>query len=876
MPIPDARETDVVLAPNEYIFISDQSSGKFKIAVGPSTTSLAGTENPVYYNRDSRRFLKCNSRDAIQLFPFADENSYVVLQNPACEGEKPHPNDKVNDIARLKYGSRININGPTTFALWPGQVADVIQGHQLRSNQYLIVKVYNGEEAKKNWDAAVIRPADPTPDTIIPDAASEASSLGEEIKELGNEQETESSESQASEDEIKSADSIPDLVTGKLLVIVTGKLLVIKGSEVSFYIPPTGIEVVPDKDGMYVRNAVTLERLEYCILLDESGDKRYVRGPAVVFPKPTEVFVEKSGVRKFRAIELSEISGVYIKVIAPYKEGVREYKEGQELFITGKDQMIYFPREEHALIKYDDKEIHHAIAIPAGEARYVMDRLQGKISLKKGPCMFLPDPRSEVVVKKILEEKMLRLMYPGNSDALNHNANLRRLKKSIATDDAYARGFERKKKGFTSNVMASALSSDMYMESSFEPEEVASFAAGDEVNRKTSYTPPRTLTLNTKYDGAVTVNVWTGYAIQVVSKSGQRRVVVGPQTVLLEYDESLEVVELSTGTPKTDEAPIKTVYLRVKNNQVSDRVQAETKDLVDVQIEVSYKCDFEDAPEKWFNVENYVKFLTDRLRSVIRNAVKKYGIEEINDRVIDIVRDTVLGEKGEEDRKGFFFKENGMKVSDVEVLGIGIGDHRISDLLVNSQHQVVQETPENAKRKRSLEITRSIEKIKQETLDVQSVTTEKENELKIKELQKEKEILEQETENEVTEQSLKDKISDSELARDKKEKDQHLNYEKTRHEIETEFFAKKMEAITPQLIEAIKTAGNTQLANTLAQNLPQAGGSLGLLLGKGTLESLMAMVKGTPIEDSLKDLTNGAVKAPVEKNRISAHQEEDA
>ena len=29
--------------------------------------------------------------------------------------------------------------------------------------------------------------------------------------------------------------------------------------------------------------AVTLERLEYCILLDEDGNKRYIRGPAVVF-----------------------------------------------------------------------------------------------------------------------------------------------------------------------------------------------------------------------------------------------------------------------------------------------------------------------------------------------------------------------------------------------------------------------------------------------------------------------------------------------------------------------------------------------------------------------------------------------------------------
>jgi hypothetical protein len=42
-----------------------------------------------------------------------------------------------------------------------------------------------------------------------------------------------------------------------------------------------------------VRDAVTLERLEYCILLDENGNKRFIQGPAVVFPAPTETFVER-------------------------------------------------------------------------------------------------------------------------------------------------------------------------------------------------------------------------------------------------------------------------------------------------------------------------------------------------------------------------------------------------------------------------------------------------------------------------------------------------------------------------------------------------------------------------------------------------------
>ena len=35
----------------------------------------------------------------------------------------------------------------TLFALWLGQLARVMQGHHLRSNQYLVVRVYDEAEA---------------------------------------------------------------------------------------------------------------------------------------------------------------------------------------------------------------------------------------------------------------------------------------------------------------------------------------------------------------------------------------------------------------------------------------------------------------------------------------------------------------------------------------------------------------------------------------------------------------------------------------------------------------------------------------------------------------------------------------------------------
>ena len=80
--------------------------------------------------------------------------------------------------------------------------------------------------------------------------------------------------------------------------------------------------------------------------------------------------------------------------------------------------MIYYPRPEHAIISYDGKHMHHAIAIPEGEGRYVMNRETGEIKTVVGPKMYLPDPRKEVVVKRKLTSKECQLWYPGNVDAI--------------------------------------------------------------------------------------------------------------------------------------------------------------------------------------------------------------------------------------------------------------------------------------------------------------------------------------------------------------------------------------------------------------------------------------------------------------------------
>lgn len=795
-----SRERDLVLAPNEFAFISDQTKGNINVYVGPYKTSLANTDQPVFFNEDSKRFERCNLEQAMSIFATAPEGWYITLKNPPREGNQPKTGT-VNSLPDLQVGHKVNLPGPVSFALWPGQMSRVLQGHHLRSNQYLLVRVYEEESARRNWSQAVVKP-------------------------------------QASAEEVPLAPAEADLTLGQEMVI--------KGTEISFYIPPTGIEVVRDATGRYVREAVTLERLEYCILLDEDGNKRYIQGPDVVFPKPTERFIEREGRVKFRAIELNENSGLYIKVIAPYEENGFAYKVGDELFITGREQMIYFPRPEHAIIKYGDQEIHYAVAIPAGEGRYLLDRNSGQIKLVKGPAMLLPDPKREVIVRRILEPSQVSLWFPGNREALEYNQQLKRLMRH--DQGTYAEDTTVK------NVLRQPAIVPPLPE---QPER-----AGDDFTRRASYTPPRTITLDTKYDGAVSIAVWTGYAVLVVSRTGERKVVVGPQTYLLSYDETLEPMALSTGCPKTEAELLKTVYLRVLHNKVSDCIRAETQDLCEVEIELSYRVNFEGEPNQWFDVENYVKFLTEHMRSLIRNAVKQLGVEAFYNNSIEILRNTVLGLSHEGERRGRIFHENGMRVYDVEVLRVELVDEEVEKMLVKAQRSVVEQTLQLTTERRRLDYVRQQEEINRQISEAKSATRRQDLELQLAELGKDLELRlgKAQAEIAVEERRLQASLAsqenlgavhEAELARQRATTDAEVEAAQKRLDqrlqtlrAEVEAVVEKAHAVSPDFIAALQAFGDKALAERMAESMAP----LAILGGKSVADVLSQLLHGTKLE----------------------------
>jgi major vault protein len=395
-------------------------------------------------------------------------------------------------------------------------------------------------------------------------------------------------------------------------------------------------------------------------------------------------------------------------------------------------------------------------------------------------------------------------------------------------------------------------------------EEVGTDLVGDDFSRGTAYTPPREVSLNTKYDGAVAVSVWNGYAVLLVSKSGNRRVVVGPQQVLLEYDETPEVLTLSTGKPKNTDDLKRTAYLRAKHNKVSDVVFVETSDLVSVSLKLSYRVNFiGDDPIKWFAVENYVKFLCDHLRSRLRNIAKNYGIEEFHQNAIDIVRDTILGMSSEgEKRDGLIFDENAMQVYDVEVLNISIGDRDIGDMLQKAQHRVVSQALQLKQARQEEHLVREREEIERRISEYQTDTKILKQGLTIAEEKKNQDVALTIRASQQAQMEAEQTICQAQVVRDKIRSDYEqavrsveLNINIKENDADVKGQVARLKAIQPDLIAAIEANGQRETLREVIKHM----GPMHLIGTENITDALSKILAGTPLANVLSN-GNGEAK----------------
>ena len=367
---------------------------------------------------------------------------------------------------------------------------------------------------------------------------------------------------------------------------------------------------------------------------------------------------------------------------------------------------------------------------------------------------------------------------------------------------------------------------------------------------------------------AIAIDVPPSYAV-LVTAPNRREVVRGPTTRILDHDESLEVLELSTGKPKSDDPLLSTCFLLTNGNKVSDIVELVTADHVTLEVTLSYRVSFvaeEGGAERWFDVKNYVGLLCDHLGSILRASARATPVEALHARGTEILRTGILGEKqGEAPRPGRRFEENGMWVYDVEILNLGILDSEVEELLAEAQTRAI--TSEIARKKAQLRLgdEELEESVKRRIFQAQMETLATETRLLASRHETESARVQSEVELEGTAiiERARSRAhalalsseAESEAARRRAAVDKELL------DSQVAAFKEQMGALHPDLVATLKTLGGQKLASELSANLSP----LAILGGESVGEVLERLLGSLPI--GAGGITAGALTRDVKKEK---------
>jgi major vault protein len=117
---------------------------------------------------------------------------------------------------------------------------------------------------------------------------------------------------------------------------------------------------------------------------------------------------------------------------------------------------------------------------------------------------------------------------------------------------------------------------------------------------------------------------------------------------------------------------------------------------------------------------------------VLKGSAKRHTIEAFYAQSVDLIRDAILGKpNAEAKRAGMVFAENGMHVTDVEILDVTIDDEDIAALLSDAQHEAVQANITVLRAQRGLELTAKREAIMRGEADARAETARRVAELEV-------------------------------------------------------------------------------------------------------------------------------------------------
>lgn len=619
------------------------------------------------------------------------------------------------------------------------------------------------------------------------------------------------------------------------------------------------------KQDPYVRKAKVPGPTQFCVLVDPEGIPQSYKGPGRVFPGPYDKFrTEGTSDGLYEAYHVRPDRGILLRVLADKLSKAElmlqipscpkdtfdkdEYLKGDEVFIAGFDTFVV-PSKSFQVINPEMRMPH-----VGNDHALVYIRAIG-VDQKSG--VYVADVNTGNIPTVKGEEKLL-------------------------LDPRKYKHIKRRVPGTLWNLMIGH----------GEPHKMV-----------------RSTDSMVETPWALSIPVPNNEAALIVGKD-RREVVVGPRVALLNYEEVLEVLTLSTETPKKDHSPLETCFLRISGNRISDEITIETSDFVRIDVVLNFGVSFvgdSDAKRiSWFNYKDPIGLLCSQVRSRLKAAARTITLQDLYPKISDFVRDTVLGKKPDEGghRSGLLFTENNMLINEVEVVSYEIPDESIASTLRQCNREIVESQINTAKANVTLQ-----EKAALDTINAAKAVLDKKEVKRNRVVQEMKErehhaiqMLGKELATAIAasdevilmahttaEQDLLTYKNAGELARaksaakqeaelsDEKRKslivfrEKLANIEKDVIAIGAKADVDRLHAIQPKLVEALEGLGNKELATALAEHLPQAGGAMGFLLGHKGLDALKAMVPGTILETALNSLSLTDKK--VEEQVVTAEAE---
>nr|XP_006820726.1 PREDICTED: major vault protein-like [Saccoglossus kowalevskii] len=186
-------------------------------------------------------------------------------------------------------------------------------------------------------------------------------------------------------------------------------------------------------------------------------------------------------------------------------------------------------------------------------------------------------------------------------------------------------------------------------------------------------------------------------AVQVYNyEKKTARVVFGPNMVLLGPDENFNILSLSAGKPKKENA-LKTICLMLGPDFMSDSIEVETSDHARLRIFLAFNNHFEfthgilEEELKIFSVPDFIGFACKQVGSRIRGVVAQTPFDTFHRYSAKIIREAIFGV----DKKGKIgaklkFDVNGLCVTNIDIQSIEPVDTHMRDSLMKSVQMAIE------------------------------------------------------------------------------------------------------------------------------------------------------------------------------------------